>query len=751
MTVKSLLLLSGTIAAVAMPGATWAQDIAPPAAPSDDIIVTATKRSTTLATTPAAITAIGAAQLGPGGTTDIADLQASIPNVSIGNQYGVNRTFIRGIGMTSIDLGGEGAVAFLQDGAIIARPAAQLSGFFDLEQIEILRGPQGTLYGRGATAGAINLITNKPTRDLEGYLRASYGNYNARTLEGAIGGPVVGDTLLVRIAGKYEKRDGYGVNLFNGRDVDNRDAYALRGSAILKISPDVTATLIVDHLHENDFNYAFHYFGPTVIPESQFPHKLIGGTTIFDYYAARGQKPNLRNIWSDQDPVNRRNGTSGTGILEWKSNDFTVKSITAYRAFHRFNRDDLDASEVNEYGVNNYTEDSKTVSQEVTGTYDGHGFNLLAGAMYFHEKLFGQVLVPTTNIGVVFGLPADAFDDGNYQQRGTVTTTAFGIYAQGTLDIGSKLKVTAGLRYNNEHREGVGFFEFDPIGVDIPTDRKKTWPALTPKFLVEYTPNDTTLLYATVTRGFKSGVINVGSVDSAIDPEYVWDYEGGFKLKLADRRLLLSGAVFYYDYSNLQVSFVNAQSIVQTINAASARNYGAELELSGKLTHQLSINAYASYLNAKYTKFCNGYYGAGLPARAGISYAPCPSDPALANLAGNRLSNAPSVTLGGGLSWDVPLANAARIVLDGDVSYIGKVYFSEFNNRDAEQTGYAMVNLNATYHSPNDRWTVGAFVKNLTDKYAIANNIVNAALYAYPRTGSLMPPRTFGGTLGIKF
>ncbi|WP_313808389.1 TonB-dependent receptor [Sphingobium sp.] len=749
---KMLLKLGGcTLALAAAPTMAWAQAATDDSTATADIIVTATKQNSTLAKTPAAITAISAADLGPGGTTDIGDLQASIPNVSIGSQYGVNRTFIRGIGMTSIDLGGDGAVAFLQDGAILPRPSMQLSGFYDLEQIEVLRGPQGTLYGRGATAGAINLITKKPTNELDGYLRLTYGNYDARTAEGAIGGALVDDKLLVRVSGKYEKRDGYGKNLFNGHDIDDRDAYSFRGTLLWRISPDASATVIVDHTREKDNNYGFHFFGPTVVPLDQFPHTLIGGSTIFDYYAARGEKPNLRNVWSDQDPVNRRKGTGVTGIIDVTSGDLTLKSVTAYHDFHRFNRNDLDASEVNMYGQNNYVEDSKSYSQELTATYNGEGFNLLAGAMYFHETLFGQVLVPTTNFGLVLGLPADTFNNGAYEQRGTVKTDAYGIYLQGTVDLTSRLKLTAGVRYNSERRAGIGFFVFDPAGINIPTDRKKTWPAFTPKFVLEYTPSDDALLYATVARGFKSGVINVGSLDSAIDPEYVWDYEAGFKVKFADRRLLLSGAVFYYDYTNLQVSFVNAQSIVQTINAASARNYGAELELSGKVTDHLAINAYGSYLNARFTKFCNGYYGAGLPARPGISYAPCPTDPGIVDLSGKRLPSAPSYTAGAGMSWDIPLADSAKFVLDGDLSYVSKVYFNEFNNRDAEQDGYVNVNLNATYHASDDRWTAGVWAKNLTNEYVIANNIVNAATYAFPRTGSLMPPRTYGATVSVKF
>jgi iron complex outermembrane receptor protein len=180
---------------------------APAAAPADqegigDIIVTATRENTALSRVPGSVTAVTSADLGPGGVSNIGDLQVVVPNVSIGDQFGVNRTFIRGVGLNNFDVGGEGAVAFLQNGAILPRPAQQLSGFFDLEQIEVLRGPQSILYGRGATAGAINLVTARPKEELGGFFRASYGNYNAKILEGAVGGSLTGgDGLLVRIAG----------------------------------------------------------------------------------------------------------------------------------------------------------------------------------------------------------------------------------------------------------------------------------------------------------------------------------------------------------------------------------------------------------------------------------------------------------------------------------------------------------------------------------------------------------------------
>jgi len=758
-------LLSATaMASLAAASPAFAQDASPDAAAQDSargsnddgaIIVTATKSGKSLEDTGAAISVLSAGDIGAGGIEDAGDLASAVPNVSVGDQFGVNRTFIRGIGLTSIDLGADGAVAFLQNGAIISRPAAQLSGFYDVQQIEVLRGPQGTTYGRGATGGVINIVTARPTPDFDGFARATYGNYDARTLEGALGGPIAGESLMFRVAGKYEKRDGYGTNLFTGNPVDNRDAYAIRGSLLAKLSSNLDLLIVADHFKEDDNNYAFHYFGPTVVPEAGLASSLLGGKTIFDYYAARGEKPDLRNIYSDEDAVNKRDGSSVQGILTWDSGDFSLVSTTAYRKFKRFNRDDLDVSDINAFGQNNYTEDSKSFSQEVNFTYNVGSLSLLGGATYFEEKLFGEVRVPTVNLASYFNivlgtnLPADLFDNGNYLQRGTVKTKAAGAYLEASYEILPDLKLTAGARYNWEKRSGVGRFTFEAQGLDIPTDKSGSWDAITPKFAIEYRTPGGTLFYGKVTRGFKSGVVNIGSINSVINPEYVWSYEAGFRGETADRTFGFAGAVFYYDYTDLQVGFVNANSIVETINAASARNYGVELEATFRPADNTTIRVYGTYLNAKYKDFCNGYYAAGNPSRP--QYPTCPTDPALVDLSGNRLSNAPKFTVAAFADQRFDLGGSGFLDLSADINLQDEVFFTEFNNADARQEAFALVNASITYHSPDERWSLALWGKNLTDKYALANTIISAPLYSFVSVGSLRPPRTYGVTLGVDF
>jgi iron complex outermembrane receptor protein len=704
----------------------------------EEIVVTATKRADTIADTPAAITAITSEGLGAGGISNVNDLSAAVPDLSIGNQFGVNRAFIRGVGLTSIDLGADGAVAFLQNEAQIARPAEQLTGFFDLDRVEVLRGPQGTTYGRGATAGVVNLVTKKPTDTLEGYADFTIGNYASKILEGAIGGPL-SDRVSMRVAGKWEKHSGYGTNLYTGNPVDDRDAYAVRASLRVKASDHVVIDVIADHFNEDDNNYAFHYFGGTAFAPLTLA-AVYGGTTIFDHGG------DVRNIWSREDAINKRHGSSVTAIVDWKPDNFELKSVSAWRDFTRFNRDDLAATDAHLYGQNNYDESSTSYSQEFTFSTTSAGVNWLAGAMFFHEKNPGSVLVPLYNLGpFILGgncspivpdaaVPCSAFDSTNYHQSGTVTTDAYGAYVQGTKEIATHLNLTLGARFNNEKRAGTGFFEFGALGVLLPTDKERSWNAVTPKAQLEYHTDGGSLVYGGVTRGFKSGVINIGSMNSVINPEYVTSYEVGFKTTSADKKVFTGLSVFYYDYKDLQVGFVNADSTVETRNAAKARNYGIEYETHAKLTQGLTGDLAITYLNAKYLDFANNYY------RTGFS---------TVQLAGNTLSNAPEFSGHVGLTYRTPVVGG-ELSWHGEAVYSDKVFFTEWNNADAYQPAYTLLNFHMSYELANHT-TFTAWVRNAGDKTVTANNIITAPLYLSSRVGTLMPPRTFGLTVGYSF
>ena len=702
----------------------------------EEVVVTASKKDVSVTDLAAAANVIGADEIVPGGVQSVRDMIVDVPNLSIGDQFGFARVFMRGIGMTSIDIGGEGAGAFLQDGAIIPRPAAQRMGMFDLAQVEVLRGPQGTLYGRGATAGVINMVTAKPSGEFGGYLRATAGNYSMLDFEGAVDVPL-GDALAARVAGKFENRDGYGTNLFSGEDVDDRDAQSYRVTLAYDGGGSFRATGSYQHYQEDDQNFAFHYFGPSEgNPLGPLAVPIFGGQTVFQ---AGGT---IYDINSDQEAINTRDGDSAIVTLEFDvAENQTIKSLTSFQELDRFLRDDLDSTDANLFGQNNYVEQSESWSQEFIYNFSGDKIDFLAGAMYFEEDLYGQVLVPLTNICALLapelcGTPiGDAIGAGRYEQNGAVDIEAYGIYAEGSYQLTDTLKIIAGIRYNYEERTGTGAFIFDALPVDVPTDQTADWSDVTPRLTVEFEPNDNMLLYATYNQAFKSGVINTGSLSPPLEPETVDAFEVGIKGSSADGRLRYGVSGFYYDYADLQISFVDANSTVSTINAAEAENYGIEVELDAALSDNFTLDVYATYLSAEYEEFFNGDYSDGF---------------AIKDLSGNTLPNAPEYTFKLGLNYQASIIGG-DLLLRGEYYYQDDVYFTEWNRQDAYQEGYGLLNARAVYTLPGERWSFAVWGRNLADEEIISNNIITAPLYNSLRVGSMLPPRTYGATVSFDF
>ena len=702
----------------------------------EEVVVTATKRALALQDLAGSANVLGADRLGPGGIQEVRDMQVDIPNLSIGDQFGFARVFMRGIGMTSIDIGGEGAVAFLQDGAIVPRPAAQLMGMFDLSQVEVLRGPQGTLYGRGATGGAINMVTAKPGKELGGYLSVTAGNYSLAQFKGAIDVPM-GDALSMRLAASLDTRDGYGNNVFTGSDVNDRDASAYRATFVYDAGGPLTATLSAQYYEEDDNNYAFSYFGQSQGSSIPVPFgvPILGGNTVDmvggDFY----------DINSDQEPINDRDGQLINLTIDYVFNDsWSLKSVTSSQSMDRFLRDDLDSTDANLFGQNNYTEESDSFGQELILNFSSDRLDVLSGVMYFEEELYGEVKVPLTNICFLLapdacGTPVGEFlNGGNYLQDGDVDIEAWGAYVEATYSLSDNWTLIGGLRYNYEERDGTGSFIFDAISLNVPTNQRESWNDLTPRVTLQYSPNDSMMLYATYTEAFKSGVINTGSTSPPLDPETVDAFELGIKGQNSSGTLKYSVAAFFYDYQDMQISFVDETSTVSTINAAEAENFGLELELEGSFGNGFSFDFYLTYLSAEYQEFFNGDYANGF---------------AIADLSGNTLPNAPESTAKLGLNWEGEVGNGV-LRLRGEAYYQDDVYFTEWNRADAYQASYEQYNASAEY-SWNDQWQLSVWGRNLSDEEVMSNNIITAPLYDSLRVGAVLPPRTYGATVTFQF
>lgn len=700
-------------------GAESADGIAP-------IIVTAQRRAENVQDTPVAVTAVGAEAIERRMVIDIDDIAALSPGVSIGQQSGFARIYIRGVGAGSFALGNDNSVAVHMDGVPIGRPFAQLSGYFDVERIEVLRGPQGTLYGRNATGGAINIIARRPSREFSGNFDVLYGNYNQVRMEAGIGGPLTDDgDVRARLAVQHNSHDGFDRNVTLGTDINDRNTWAGRLSIDIDPAPGVDIKLTADYSREDDNAFVNAYLGQY---RADTPNVGlgVGGTAL----------PGSRDVASDVSYANDRkfwglNATIGIDV----SDAIRFQSITGYRDSQRLNTTDVDGTSAAVLPIT-IIEDAKQFSQEMQFTYSSDRVEGIVGLFYYDESAFGSQNGALPVVGRTFG-----FDMPRFYPRGDLRVEALAAFTQWTVEPIDNLKLTAGIRYSDETRaidSTFGIFNFDfanPMQLNIPVAAKRSWNALTPRFSIHYSPDNDLLFYVSATRGFKSGILLIGLVNPPVDPEYIWAYEGGVKSTFLDGRLQLNAAGFYYDFTNLQVNR-NANNTVITENAASASIKGFELETRANPAKGVMLDANVTYLDAKY-----GDYQTIDPGRVELG---------TIDLSGSRLPYAARWSFNAGAEVDIPVNLPGRLSVRGDVEYSGRLYFTEFNVPVTSQDKYALVDASIQYESDSG-WQFGTFVRNLTNI-----DVRNTAVVASGNTGFAMitgylAPRTYGVRAGYKF
>ncbi len=681
----------------------------------DEIIVTAQKREQTAQSTPLAITALDSNALQAHQVASLEDLSQVSPGIVIGQDIGINHLYIRGIGLNGFSSGADPSSAFYVDGVYIGTAAAQLTSFYDVDRVEVVRGPQGTLYGRNATGGAVNLISRTPTEDTSGYLDATFGNYGLYQFEGALSGALTKDgALLGRIAFQTIDHNGYGQNVTLGYGVDNENRQAVRGTLEYKPTDSMRFTLIGEFFHQRDNDYFVASFGA-------YPgYTLLGQSLGYPSLANQRNQATLT-----PQPENQRQGEAVTLTSEFDLNEhFQLKSITGWREFERTNNWDIDDSSA-PLSDGYIAEQEHQTSEELQLAFKAAGLDAIGGLYFYHETLAAQNYFPFFDFG-----PGD-----NYLADGTMDIKAYAAYSQATYTVVPRLRLTGGIRYSKEDRSTDGFFQ--GVGVPaVPADGAKSWSAWTPKGGVEFDVAEDVLAYASVTKGFKSGTFNIGQVNPPINPEKVLAYETGLKASALDRRLEMSGSVFYYDYTDLQVNEILGITTITT-NAAAAIDKGIELAARAKATRLLTLDGDLTFLHARFTDF--------------TSVNPLtPAAPA-ENLDGNLLPGAPKWAGNLGAELALPLPVPGRFSLRVDASYFSRIYFTEFNDPSLSQAGYVKVNAFLRYTSANDKWTVSLWGKNVTNRLIAGVKTLGIAGYGYPIYGSYEPPATYGITLGTKF
>ncbi|WP_300396093.1 TonB-dependent receptor [uncultured Sphingobium sp.] len=705
-----------------------------------DIVVTAQKRAESVQDIPIAVSAIGGEALAQRGVTDLTAIASTVPGLNVSEQVGQARLTLRGIGVDNISTGAESSVAFNQDGVFFSRSAAALASFYDVERVEVLRGPQGTLYGRNATGGSVNILTNRPTFSTKAGVSLTYGNYDTVNAE-AYYSTGLSDTVAMRVAGQIQNHSGYGENRLTGADVDNKHSQAVRGQLLFEPNERLTILVGADYYNQKDRSNTYHYFGPagfTAAGALVTPTGLLLG----------GFDPGPRNVASVRNPSNNAEFWGARADISYELTDgFSLRSLSAYRS-----SDFLVESDLNPIGVNlfpiDFGETSDEYSQELQLNLDTDRHKLVVGAFYMHENIDGFIKGPL-NLRAVGG--PDLFVQGFYS-GGRLKTDAAAVFAQDSYSVTDRLRLTLGARYSWERKKVAdqSDFNFDDLydaanGPRSPVHRAtKSFNAFTPKIGVDFDIADKVMVYASYSKGFKAGTFNLGSAGPALDPEKVDAYEVGLKSTLLDGHLRANISGFYYDYSDLQVGKVQGQ-LLGLENAAAAEIYGIEGEFALEPVRDLIIGLNASWLHARFKSYVTADQ-----ARPGGDGATLDENgvPAF-DLSGNTLPQAPNYTidLSAQYSFDVP---GGSLTVRGESNWSDRVFFSPFNLNYMSQPAYDVQNAYVTYRLDSGLRLTG-FVRNIGNETIRASGQVATTLLGSPVIGFGKPPRTYGLTVAFDY
>ncbi len=680
----------------------------------EDIVVTAQKREQTVQKVPIAITAVSSDMIVDRGVTSLVDLAQLVPSAKASDFSGNISFYIRGVGTNLLGTGIDPGVAVHEDGVYIARSKSQAGSFFDLERVEVLRGPQGTLYGRNATAGVVNLITRQPTEEFEANGAIRYGNYNSLELEGGVGGAIVPGVVTARIAGVYRRHDGFSRNIASNREFDDQNEGGLRATVRVEASPSFNYTVSGEYFRRNDASGSFQLIGlakPGVA--------LAGAVRGFQWTAVP------RTIASELQPVNTLDNWAVTGIGNWSVADgVAIKSTTAFRHTKSFRMIDFDFSTMPVPLT--FADKNRQFSQELQLTVSSARNKLVAGAYYLNENFFNETQAPLTPI---INVPKAIF-----LQRGTGKVDTLGFYVNDEFQLTSKLTLTAGLRYSYEKRSHVSEAA---AGVAITNiSGKKTWKAVTPKVTLDYEFTSDVKAYVSFGQGFKSGAFLVGTTNAPVDPEHVNAYEAGLKTRLFNRRLEANIAVFHYEYTDLQVNrVVGFATLVE--NAASAKVDGIELEGRAALWQGASANFSAAYLDARFAQ-----YSTADAARLELG---------VLDLKNFRLPYAPRWSTSGTLQQKISLPGGGALTASGTATWTSRIFFTPFNVDAVSQKEHADLQARLSYAPADNRWHVAVWGRNLTNNLVKVNGDIASSLLGFPIRGNYADPRRYGVELGFNF
>ncbi|MEA3389908.1 MAG: TonB-dependent receptor [Pseudomonadota bacterium] len=731
-----------------------------------DIVVTAQRRSeaaNNVSTSIRAFTGKDLQQLGVNNPLDLGKQVTGLLAKNSPNGASQVEFYLRGVGLTDFTSTTNPSVGIYVDD--VSKPAPEMANFglFDMARVEVLKGPQGTLYGRNSTAGAVNFISQQPVDHFEGYVRLGYSSFDSKHYEAVVNAPLT-STLYGRIsfAGDQAPNHGYFTNLLNGDHLGRRNENAVRAQLLWKPDSRFEARLTFNYGRAKDDTAQLAHVGTkSAADPSKYCAPVLAGQRdegVCVDNAGYASPTNQPYVGATDFPNNLRlRDRNGNLRLNYDFGRVVATSITAYQKFNREQNQDIDASPLVQ--ANNPNRDQiNAFSQEVRLTSDkSWGFDWIVGAFYSYDRVqFAQRIDLTDSIG----FPTSNFAD----QR----TRSEAVFATVTVPILPKLDVIGGVRYTHEARSWVGgsfVGNFDSIdqayaaGAPVlsalplpPGDPRIGGPddfanrvranKVNFKAQIEYRPVDNWLLYAGVSNGFRSGGFSSAIIFSQdalqpYKPETLTDYEIGAKLKMLGGRLQLNGGAFYYDYKGYQANFVSegeANSRLQ--NVGTVHIYGVETDITARPIDPLLLRFGAGYLHTEIVK-------------SDVVLLPYGDGPGT-TIEGNSLSNAPKLSLNGLARYDVHWSERLKSAFQLDFNYVSSHYLEPNNRAVLKQDGYALLNMRITLADADDKWEIAFWGKNLTRKVYKTAGYDLASSFGFDLL-TYGQPRTFGGELTYRF
>lgn len=705
----------------------------------EEIIVTAQKREERLQSVPVTIAAFDKSMLESAGVVRIDAIGRMTPNVYMGNfAPSKPQIYIRGVGSRQFDIGSEPSVGVFVDEVYVGRIYSIFNQMLDIERIEVLKGPQGTLYGRNTIGGAINIVTAEPTPELDANFEAGIGNYDAYYAQAVVSGPVAGDKVSARLAARYAKRDGYLKNLNTGGTELGEDQIVVRGKLKFDNNESFSLVLTGEFNHDDAPGQQGKPEGPDIFLRSPIvPPVQATPDRLSDYY--------------NYDSIIKRDLAQISAKAAWNNDNISIVSVTGYRYSDLEEFGDIDAT-ILEIITQDIKETSKQFTQELRiasepgGAFTfGDRLSWIIGGFYLHDS---------GDRSDIFTLGPDSIAAFLYSLMGgtdtivnTLTldssTESYAVFGQATLSLAPGLNLTAGVRYSHDRKRGIysGMTNIPGtllIPVPFAFDLRRSWDSVDPKVTIDYQFNDDAMVFATFSTGYKGGGFQWAVTDPLLaqrvfDPENVKYYEAGFKTQWLDRRLTINGSAFYNDYKDLQVQRLVATSTGGAsgviTNAANSTIKGLELEVLARPVAELLLSFGYGYLDAQYDDYIFD---------------------ALIDYSNTRMVRAPKHTLNAGIEFTTQIRDTDELTLRADWSY-SSAYFHEPGEGvipaprpQVREPGYHLVNLRATYRI--DTIQITGYVNN------VFNEKYRQALLAYPAIGDNpgqnigypAPPRMYG-------